>query len=313
MTIGSLITFNTLLIYFLDPIKNLVDLQPQMQTAVVAADRLGEILDLEAEKKEDEYKKLSPNSLKGDIEIKNLDFRYGTRKLVLEKINISIKKGERIAFVGESGSGKTTLAKLLLKLYLAEKGEILIDGNNIKDIQIESLRDKIAYIPQETFLFSGSIYDNLTLGLNETNLEEVIESAKKAQAHDFINELPLRYNTRLEENGANLSGGQRQRLAIARAMLKNPDILILDEATSNLDAITERALDNTINEYARDMTTIFIAHRLSTIKNCDRIYVFEKGKIIESGSHLELIKLGGRYAHLTRQQSLANDKNGGDE
>lgn len=313
MTIGSLITFNTLLIYFLDPIKNLVDLQPQMQTAVVAADRLGEILDLEAEKKEDEYKKLSPNSLKGDIEIKDLDFRYGTRKLVLENINISIKKGEKIAFVGESGSGKTTLAKLLLKLYLSEKGEILIDGNNIKDIQIEALRDKIAYIPQETFLFSGSIYDNLTLGLNETNLEEVIEAAKKAQAHDFINELPLRYNTRLEENGANLSGGQRQRLAIARAMLKNPDILILDEATSNLDAITEKALDNTINEYAKDMTTIFIAHRLSTIKNCDKIYVFEEGKIIESGSHLELIKLGGRYAHLVKQQSLINDKNGGDE
>ncbi|MFM1525728.1 ABC transporter ATP-binding protein, partial [Helcococcus bovis] len=222
-------------------------------------------------------------------------------------------KGERIAFVGESGSGKTTLAKLLLKLYLAEKGEILIDGNNIKDIQIEALRDKIAYIPQETFLFSGSIYDNLTLGLNETNLNEVIEASKKAQAHDFINELPLRYDTRLEENGANLSGGQRQRLAIARAMLKNPDILILDEATSNLDAITERALDNTINEYAKDMTTIFIAHRLSTIKNCDKIYVFKKGKIIESGNHLELIKLGGRYAHLVKQQSIINYENGGDE
>lgn len=313
MTIGSLITFNSLLIYFLDPIKNLVDLQPQMQTAVVAADRLGEILDLEAEKKEDEYKKLSPNSLKGDIEIKDLDFRYGTRKLILENINISIKKGEKIAFVGESGSGKTTLAKLLLKLYLAEKGEILIDGNNIKDIQIEALRDKIAYIPQETFLFSGSIYDNLTLGLNETNLEEVIEASKKAQAHDFINELPLRYDTRLEENGANLSGGQKQRLAIARAMLKNPDILILDEATSNLDAITERTLDKTISEYAKDMTTIFIAHRLSTIKNCDKIYVFERGKVIESGSHLDLIKLDSRYAHLVKQQYLINHENGGDE
>lgn len=313
MTIGSLITFNSLLIYFLDPIKNLIDLQPQMQTAVVAADRLGEILDLEAEKKEDEYRKLSPSILNGDIEIKDLYFRYGTRKLVLENISISIKKGERIAFVGESGSGKTTLAKLLLKLYLAEKGEILIDGNNIKDIQIEVLRDKIAYIPQETFLFSGSIYDNLTLGLNETNLNEVIDVSKKAQAHDFINELPLRYDTRLEENGANLSGGQRQRLAIARAMLKKPDILILDEATSNLDAITERALDNTINEYAKNTTTIFIAHRLSTIKNCDKIYVFEKGKITESGSHMELIKLGGKYAHLVKQQTLINYEDGGNE
>ncbi|MDO5018780.1 MAG: peptidase domain-containing ABC transporter [Lagierella massiliensis] len=311
MTIGTLITFNSLLIYFLDPIKNLVDLQPQMQTAVVAADRLGEILDLEAEKKEIEYKKLSPNSLKGDIEIRDLNFRYGTRKLVLEDINLHIKKGERVAFVGESGSGKTTLAKLLLRLYAAEKGEVLIDGNNIKDIQIETLRDKIAYIPQETFLFSGSIHDNLSLGLDESNLSEVIEASKKAQAHDFINELPLRYETRLEENGSNLSGGQRQRLAIARAMLKKPDILILDEATSNLDAITERALDNTINEFAKGMTTIFIAHRLSTIKNCDKIYVFEKGRIIEEGTHMELIDLGGKYSHLVKQQSLMSCDSGG--
>ena len=304
MTIGALITFNSLLAYFLDPIKHLIDLQPQIQTAVVAADRLGEILELEAEKDESEYKKMTPESLSGDIEIKNLNFRYGTRKLVLENIDITIKNGQKVAFVGESGSGKTTLSKLLLNLYSAESGEILINGNNIKDINIETLRERIAYIPQETFLFSGSIFENLTLGLDNATMDDIIDASKMAQAHDFINELPLRYQTRLEENGTNLSGGQRQRLAIARAMLKKPDILILDEATSNLDAITERALDRTIHEFAGNMTTIFIAHRLSTIKNCDVIYVMDKGKIIESGTHKELILRGGKYAYLVKQQSL---------
>lgn len=308
ITIGQLITFNSLLVYFLDPVKNLINLQPQMQTAVVAADRLGEILDLEAEKGENERKKLCPDSLSGDIVFKDVSFRYGTRQLVLEDINLTIKKGQKVAFVGESGSGKTTLSKLLLHLYKAESGNILINDNNIEDIQIEKLREKIAYISQETFLFSGSILDNLSLGLDYATMDDVIEATKSAQAHDFINELPLRYETRLEENGANLSGGQRQRLSIARAMLKKPDILIMDEATSNLDAITEKQLDKTISEYSENMTTIFIAHRLSTIKNCDQIFVMDKGRIIERGTHEELNRLGGKYSMLAKQQSLDKEE-----
>ena len=308
ITIGQLITFNSLLVYFLDPVKNLINLQPQMQTAVVAADRLGEILDLEAEKGENERKKLCPDSLSGDIVFKDVSFRYGTRQLVLEDINLTIKKGQKVAFVGESGSGKTTLSKLLLHLYKAESGNILINDNNIEDIHIEKLREKIAYISQETFLFSGSILDNLSLGLDYATMDDVIEATKSAQAHDFINELPLRYETRLEENGANLSGGQRQRLSIARAMLKKPDILIMDEATSNLDAITEKQLDKTISEYSENMTTIFIAHRLSTIKNCDQIFVMDKGRIIERGTHEELKRLGGKYSMLAKQQSLDKEE-----
>ena len=304
LTIGQLITYNSLLVYFLDPVKNLINLQPQMQTAIVAADRLGEILDLEPERTSNEDKKLAPATMQGDIRFNNVTFRYGTRRTVLENITMHIRQGEKIALVGESGSGKTTLVKLLLNLYSPEEGDILINNNNIRDISLENLRDRIAYIPQETFLFSGSIMDNLTLGMDDVSTEEVIEASKEAQAHDFINELPLRYETRLEENGSNLSGGQRQRLAITRAILKKPDILILDEATSNLDSITERAIEDTIEAYSKEMTTIIIAHRLSTIKRCSMIYVMEKGRIIEAGNHEQLIGFKGKYAKLWGQQVL---------
>ncbi len=302
MSVGSLITFNSLLAYFLTPMKNLINLQPELQTAMVAAERLGEILDLELEYDENEEKKMQINKFEGTVSLRNVDFRYGTRSLVLKKINMEIKKSERIALVGESGCGKTTLVKLLLNFYPVEKGDILIDGNNILDIKKETLREHIAYVPQETFLFSGTILDNLLLGTNGIGMEEVVEAAKMARAHDFINDLPLRYNTHLEENGTNLSGGQRQRLAITRAILKKPDILILDEATSNLDSITEAAIENTINTFSKGMTTIIIAHRLSTIKRCDRIFVMDKGEIVEEGSHEELMASKGHYYELWQQQ-----------
>lgn len=302
ISFGELLTFDALLLYFLDPIENIINLQPSVQTAVVAGERLSEILDLELEKSSDEHKKINPNSLKGDIKFKNVDFRYGTRQLILKNINMTIKKGERIALVGESGSGKTTLAKLLLNFYQCEKGEIIINDYNLLDINVESLRDKIAYISQETFLFNGTILENLMLGNPYLTYEEIIDACKKAQIHDFINSLPLRYNTLVEENGSNFSGGQKQRLSIARAILRKPEILIMDEATSNLDSITEKAIEKTIHNFSEGMTTIIIAHRLSTIMRCDNIYILEKGQIKEKGNHNELLNQKGRYYELWSQQ-----------
>lgn len=309
MTLGSLLTFNALLAYFLDPVKNLINLQPTMQTAIVAAERLSEILDLELEKTVDENRKLSPQSLNYPIKIENLDFRYGTRKLVLENINMNIGAGEKIALVGESGSGKTTLSKLLMNFYPWEKGEIFIGDYNLKDINLESLRNRIAYISQDIFLFSGTIRENLELGNEDATLEDIIEACRLSKADEFINKLPLRYETMLEENGANLSGGQKQRLAIARALLKKPDILIMDEATSNLDSITEKAIEKTINNLSKNITTIIIAHRLSTIMRCDKIFVMEQGKFIEQGTHQELIEQKGRYYNLWKDQIPDNMEN----
>ena len=302
MTVGQLITFNALLAYFLTPIKNLINLQPHLQTAFVAADRLAEILELPLEKDEKDEKCIRDISLKQPINISNLSFRYGTHRPVLENIEMSILPGEKIALVGESGSGKTTLVKLLMHFYDWEKGEIYFGNYNIKDISIDTLRDKIAYISQEVFLFSGTIKENLTFSNEDIPFEEIVEVCKQSKADEFIEKLPMRYDTMLEENGANLSGGQKQRLAIARALLKKPDILIMDEATSNLDTITEKAIEKTIKNLSNNVTTIIIAHRLSTIMNCDKIYVLDNGKIIESGSHIELMSSGQKYYDLWKEQ-----------
>lgn len=304
ITIGTLISFNALLAYFIEPIERMINLQPELQSAMVAADRLGEILDLETEKAKNEDKKINPNTLLGDISLKNVDFRYGTRQLVLKNINMDIKPGEKIALVGESGSGKTTIAKLLMDFYDVEKGEVTINNYNIKDINKEVLRDKIAYISQDSFFFSGTIKENLEFANSEATYEDIIDVCKKAQIHDYINSTPTRYETLLEEKGTNLSGGQRQRLAIARALIKKPEILIMDEATSNLDSITEKAIENTIEECTKDVTTIIIAHRLSTIMRCDRIYVMDKGEIIEEGNHEQLLRKHGYYYRLWTGQTL---------
>ena len=300
-TIGTLFTFSALTGYFLGPIQSLIHLQSTFQFAKVASDRLGEMLDLTPEVLPDECEKSAP-SLYGDIEINNIDFRYGMRDLILHDVSMSIKAGEKIALVGESGSGKTTLAKLLIKFYTAEKGSITIGGHDIKDINLEHVRRKVSYIAQDIFLFSGTILENLQLGNRGVTEEQAIEACKRASAHDFIDALPLKYKTKLEENGGNLSVGQRQRLVIARALLSNPEILIMDEATSNLDSVTEKAISAQINNNTDKLTTFIIAHRLSTIMACDRIYVMDKGRIAECGSHNELMNAKGIYYDLWKGQ-----------
>ncbi|ODM25635.1 bacteriocin ABC transporter ATP-binding protein [Clostridium sp. Bc-iso-3] len=301
MSGGQLLAFNALLAYFLSPVRNLIDLQPLIQTAVVASNRLGEILELTTEKDLKHDNNNSIASLKGDIEFKNVDFRYGAKKPVLRNINLTIPRGKRIALVGESGSGKTTLVKLLMNFYNPENGDILINGHSLRDINLELIRKKIAFVSQDVFIFSGTVKENLCLGGENIDMDEIVKAAKIANAHDFIEELPLKYQTFLNESGANLSEGQKQRIAIARALLKKPDILILDEATSNLDSITENHIKNEIYGFADDVTVIIIAHRLSTVVNCDNIYLLKDGEIVESGSHAELIALKGYYFEMWRQ------------
>ncbi|KMP74555.1 peptidase domain-containing ABC transporter (plasmid) [Bacillus wiedmannii] len=306
MTIGELITYNALLAYFLNPIENLIGIQPTMQSALVAGERLNEIFDLEAEKSEKEYNKVSPKKLSGKLECSNVTFRYGTRKNVLNNISFSIEPGSQVAFVGESGSGKTTISKLLMHYYEAQEGDIYYDDYHIKEINRTALRNQIAYVSQESFFFSASIYENLCFGLERlVTLEEVIEVCKQVCVHEFVGELPLRYETYLEENASNLSGGQRQRLAIARALLKKPDILILDEATSNLDSTTEKNITDMLKELgSQGVTVIMIAHRLSTIQHANQIFVMEKGNIIEQGSHEELLFYQGEYYRLWKNQTI---------
>ena len=301
ITIGALMSFYALMAYFTTPVKNLIELQPQLQTAFVAADRLDDILEQEVEKIDIS----STNMPKIDSwEIKNIDFRYGNRELVLQDVSISIQSGQKIALVGESGSGKTTIAKLLLNFYTPEKGSIEIGGQPIEKIDIGALRSSIAYVDQNTFLFADTIKNNLKLGNPDVTDDEIINACKLANADEYISALPLGYDTPIYENGSDLSGGQRQRLAIARAILRKPQLLIMDEATSNLDTITENAIKNTIFNLSDDISCVIIAHRLSTIRNCDKIYVMDNGKVIEEGSHDELIDKQGTYYKMWTSSQL---------
>ncbi|RDU21885.1 peptidase domain-containing ABC transporter [Anaerosacchariphilus polymeriproducens] len=303
ITLGGMMAFITLSEYFMDPVGRLVGLQLQIQEANISMKRITEILDYETEQeagKGRDYQELS--EITGDINFNNVTFRYGNRKPVLNHISFRIPKGKKVALVGASGSGKSTIAKLLLKYYEPEEGEITINNMDINEFSNESLRKSISYVPQAIELFSKSIYDNIRVSKMNSTLEEVKEAAKLADAHDFIKKLPMQYDTYLEEAGNGLSGGEKQRIALARAFLKKNELYIFDESTSNLDFGTENIIFDMIYNKFRNKSMLLIAHRLATIKNCDEIFVLEQGEIVEKGSHEELLKRKGRYYQLWEMQ-----------
>ncbi len=302
ITLGSMMAFMTLSGYFMDPVGRLVGLQLQIQEASISMKRISEILDYEREQEEGHGYYQELEKITGDIEVKNVTFRYGNRKPVLNNISFSIPKGKKVALVGSSGSGKSTIAKLLLKYYEPESGEITIDGVDINEYKNTSLRQAISYVPQSIELFSRSIYDNIRVSKQNASLDEVIEAAKAAGAHEFIRRLPMQYYTYLEEAGNGLSGGEKQRIALARAFLKKNEFYILDESTSNLDFATENIIFDMIYNKFNNKSMLIIAHRLATVKNCDEILVMENGKIVENGNHDSLIKKKGKYYKLWEMQ-----------
>ncbi|MCF8000448.1 MAG: peptidase domain-containing ABC transporter [Halanaerobiales bacterium] len=304
LTIGQLITFNALLVYFYDPLQNLIKLQPKIQEALVALDRLKEIMVLDKTKTNNET--ISLNQIKGNIIYENVDFIYNMKNKVLKNVSFNIEAGETVAFVGESGSGKTTIIKLLMKFYSVSKGNIYLDGKNIEDINTKNYREKVGYVPQNIFLFNKTIKENIDLNGREDKLNKVVKAAQKAKIHSHINQLPQRYQTEITEKGKNLSGGEKQRIAIARTFFKNPDLMIFDEATNNLDYSTENNILNIINKFSSNKTVIIIAHRLKTIKNVDKIFYMKKGKITEKGTHKKLLAQKGDYYNLWTDQKYYN-------
>lgn len=307
MTLGSYMAFSTLAGYFMEPIGNLVNLQLSIQEANISMKRLSEILDYEREagmegdiEAEHIYQEIE--KVDGDIAFNHVTFRYGNRKPALSDVSFTIPKGKKVALVGASGSGKSTIAKLMLKYYEPEEGEITIDGVDIKDYKNDSLRRVISYVPQNIELFSKSIFDNIRVSRQNSTLEEVKAAAKAADAHDFIKRLPMQYYTFLEEAGNGLSGGEKQRIALARAFLKENEFYIMDESTSNLDFATENIIFDMIYNKFRNKSMLIIAHRLATVKNCDLIIVLDKGQLVEKGTHEELLERKGQYYKLWEMQ-----------
>jgi ATP-binding cassette subfamily B protein len=295
---GELLSFYALIGYLTGPASSLIGANKSIQDALIASDRLFEIIDLEIES--GNLNKVTLNAeLIGDIQFHNVSFRYGTRTTVFEGLNLLIKKGSSTAVVGESGSGKSTLLSLLQNLYPLKEGNISIGGFDIQNISISSLRKCVGVVPQHIDLFAGSIIDNIALGDLEPDMQRILGLSTMLGINDFVEKLPNTYNTYLSEQGINLSGGQRQRIAIARALYRNPEILILDEATSSLDPASEQKVGNTLQWFKQQgKTVIIIAHRLTTIKNCDTILVLSNGKLVEEGTHKELIIKEGHYANL---------------
>ncbi len=301
ITPGELFSFYALVGYFTGPAASLVISNKLIQDAVIAADRLFEIMDLETENDHQNIM-LSPDIV-GDIRFENVIFRYGTRTIVFQELNLNIPLGSFTAVVGQSGSGKSTLAALLQNIYPIQQGNIYIGKYAIKHLNNQSLRQLVSVVPQQIDLFAGNVIDNIAVGDYEPNLKQIVDICNQLGILEFIESLPEGFDTYLGENGAILSGGQRQRIAIARALYRNPEILILDEATSSLDSSSEQYVQRTIDMLlSQQKTIIVIAHRLSTVKNADQIIVLEDGKVAETGRHHELIQLKGLYSNLWGQQ-----------
>lgn len=307
LLIGDLTMFIGFLVMSYKPIKTLGEVTEALEKATASAERIFEVLDTQIEPVKSGNipvkkgtKKLG--EINGDVVFENVNFSYNEENLVLNDINIKAKRGETIALVGPSGSGKSTIVSLLMRFYDIQSGKILIDGTDISEVEIESLRSQISLVPQETILFSGTVLENIRYGNLKATDEEVFEAAKRANADIFIQNLPKKYHTEIGERGMQLSGGQRQRISIARAMLKNPRILLLDEATSALDTESENLVKEALDNLMKGRTTIVIAHRLSTILNANVIHVVENGRIVQSGSHEELLKQKGLYYKLYTMQ-----------
>ena len=307
-TPGTFFSFLTAFFLAYRPLKSLAGLNSVLQDGLASAERLFRILDIEPKIQDRDNSKTIEN-VKGTIEFKNVEFAYENKDYILKKISLLIPRGKKIALVGPSGAGKSTILNLIPRFFEVEKGQVEIDGIDIKEIKIGSLRSSMALVSQEINLFDDTIRSNIAYGKLDSSEEEIIAAAKKSASHDFITKLPNGYNTTVGEHGVKLSGGQRQRIAIARAMLKNAPILLLDEATSSLDTESERYVQEALLELMKNRTTLVIAHRLSTVINADTIYVIDSGKIAESGTHFELLKNKGVYSRLYTQQFAEQEKN----
>ena len=299
---STFIFYMVILYSVINPIKELSKATYQIPVGLASMDRIDFIL--KADNPIKEPAEPQPITFDKDIELRNVSFSYTEGRPVLKNINLKVPKGKTIALVGQSGSGKSTLVDLIPRYHDVNSGEVLIDGKNIKSVRISELRTLIGNVNQEAILFNDTFYNNITFGVENATMEQVIEAAKIANAHEFIMESENGYDTMIGDRGGRLSGGQRQRVSIARAILKNPPILILDEATSALDTESERLVQEALERLMKSRTTIAIAHRLSTIKNADEIYVLYEGEIVECGQHDELIAKNGYYKRLYDMQQL---------
>ncbi len=298
LTIGGLMAFNSFLRYLFGPTQNLMNLNLSIQRSLASVKRIFEILDTETEPYEDGRVELK--EVKGKIVFRNVSFSYN-HEPVLKNITFTVKPGEKIAIVGETGVGKSTIAALLLRFYEPEKGRVTIDGFDIREIKLESLRKKISYVSQDVFLFSDTIKENIRFGRRDATDEDIMNAAKIAEAHGFISKLSDGYDTEVGERGVKLSGGERQRIALARAILKDSPILILDEATSSVDRKTENRIMKNIKNQCKEKTIIIIAHRLNSIKSADRVIFLDKGKVKAIGTHSALIKTCPAYRNIWKK------------